>query len=214
MDWRNWNIFKTLKMLVIIIEVFLSHEQRSVHLERSSSFLWRQQLVFVRWLIIGYLVVTPRTACTPIQLKASKAGKKSVNLHCLYWCCYSLLCPFTFSVLHTTSDAQRHVLPTFCFSFNNQVKHWIFFFFLFLFSFSCGFVFGSLLSDDPVGGHFFESLKLLHSCNYYNTNQVYLAHNVCTVYSRAYWTCTEWQRLIYQHINTVTCNIAQYVCNY
>lgn len=27
-----------------------------------------------------------------------------------------------------------------------------------------------------------KCLKTLHPCNYLNTNQVYLAHNVCSVY--------------------------------
>lgn len=96
-----------------------------------------------------------------------------------------------------------HLLPTFGFSLNTQINR------LDLFSAADLFFFSSLMP--PVGGDLVKCLRILHPCN---TNQVYSAHNVCTVYSRACWTCTEWQSLIYQHINIVACNIAQYVCNY
>lgn len=55
------------------------------------------------------------------------------------------------------------VLPSLSFSLNSLIP---FFPVDSLFYFFC-----SLLSDDPVGGHFFKCLKILHYCNY--TNQVF-----------------------------------------
>lgn len=130
---------------------FLMNKVQSTWSAVTSST--NQQLVHVRWFIIGCPVVTPNNLHSHTT-KSLYEMEESVKLHCLYWCCYIKLCPFFVTSLNYQWCTITSTSSVLLFSpINNLI-------------FISGYVFLGWITSDLVGGHLYKGLKLLLPCNY------------------------------------------------
>lgn len=178
-------------MLVIIIEVFLFYERSSVHPGALCTVPLMSAACVCQMAHHWLPCCNTQTSCTPIQLKASIKWKKKCK-PTLFILVLLHFCSSSHYRWCTATSFQR-------FSFSDQTGHWILFF-LWIFCLS--------LSYDPVGGHFFKCLKIFHSCNYATLIR-FIWHIMYALYIPGLTGHVQSDSsLIYQHINTVSCNIA------
>lgn len=77
--------------------------------------------------------------------------------------------------------------------------------------FSVDLFFLFMMSYDSVGGHLFKCLKILHPCNYLTLIR-FIRHIMYALYIPELTGHVQSDRALF--INIVSCNIAQYVCDY
>lgn len=125
------NIIWTLKMLVIIIKVFLPYEQSSAHLERCSRPSDVSSLCLSESSSLVALLWHRSNLHSHTTKSLYKMEKCKPSLTILVLLHFAL--SFYFSVIHTTNNAQWHVLPAFCFSLSSQIPLDIFSLWIFVF---------------------------------------------------------------------------------